>query len=201
MLFRLHKRKIKSFGLTESVVASVIVIVVLSATISLSSNTVKNTEVNASYTEAQHLSENFFESINLIKSSGQVYFDESVRGDKLVDIDCFDTANYQTDPRCALSDTPEYPLDQIPYLKTTYDEDSDEDYLYLVPSGFLDNPAFPDNYFSYNITVTQPENCYTSGGIEIPKAKCRKVLTDIVWEETSGEKHYRQGMYLTDWER
>lgn len=197
MLFR---NKLKSFGLTESVVASVIIIVVLSATIALSSNMIKTTEINASYTEAQHLSENFFESINLIKSSGRVYFDDSVRGNQFVDIDCFDTIYYKSHPTCISDvDTSEYPLDQIPYIKTlTYNAST---HYFSVPSVFLNNPAFGDNYFSYNITVTQPEECYTSGGIEIPKAKCRKVLTDIKWEEASGVKHYRQGMYLTDWER
>lgn len=197
-MLMLHS-KLKSFGLTESVVASVIIIVVLSATVALSSNMIKTTEVNASYAEAQHLSDSFFESINLIKSSGQVYFDNSVRGDKFVDVDCFDTDYYRSHPTCRSGvDTSEYPLDQIPYIKTpTY-----SDGYYVIPSEFLDNPAFGDSYFSYKIDVTNLD-CYTddSNDIEIPAAKCRIVLTDIKWEEASGEKHYRQGMYLTDWER
>lgn len=195
MLFRV---KFKSFGLTESIVASVIIIVVLSAAIALSSNTIKTTEVNASYTEAQHLSENFFESINLIKSSGQVYFDDSARSDdSLIQIDCFGTSYYRNPANKCKEIGSDYPLDQIPYLQTPIFNNE----YYKVPAALLDNPAFGDNYFSYNIIVTRPEKCYTSGQIAIPKIKCRRVLTDIKWEETSGEKHYRQGMYLTDWER
>lgn len=192
------RSKLKSFGLTESVVASVIIIVVLSATIALSGSMIKTTEVNASYAEAQHLSDNFFESINLIKSSGQVYFDDSVRGDKFVDIDCFATDYYRSHPTCKSGvDTSNYPLDQIPYLNGEY-----RDGYYSVSSDLLDNPAFPDNYFHYKIEVTDLD-CYTDDGgdIEIPATKCRIVLTDIRWDEASGEKHYRQGMYLTDWER
>jgi len=195
----LYKIRLKSFGLTESVVASVIIIIVLSAAIALSSNTIKTTEANASYTEAQHLSENFFESINLIKSSGQIYFDNLSRGDQVIKIECFDSNYYKAHlAECKTGiDSSKYPLDQLPYLKTpTYSNG-----YYLVPASLLDNPAFGNNYFSYKITVIKPDECYTSGQITISKIKCRRVLTDIKWEETSGEKHYRQGMYLTDWER
>lgn len=195
----LLKIKLKSFGLAEAVVASVVVIIVLSAAVSLSGNTIKTTEVNAAYTQAQHISDGIFESINLIKSSGQVYFDESMRAGQMIKIDCFDSQYFHSDAQCSAG-IDAFPLDKIPFVGADYISDSDG--YYSVSSAMLDSPAFGENYFSYQVKVSEPEGgCYSSDEVEIPAEKCRIVLTDVKWEETSGVKHYRQGMYLTDWER
>jgi len=192
-----YRIKNKAFGLIESVIASLIVIVVLSAAVALSSGSIKTAELNSSYLEAQHISESIFESINLIKSSGSVYFDSTVREDGSINIDCFDSEYYNTHNSCKLIvNFDKYPFTDISFLNSQY-----RDGYYLASSEMLDNPSFPDEFFSYKTEVSQPDNCYTSNNIKIPDKKCRIVLTDIKWTETSGEKHYRQGMYLTDWER
>lgn len=192
----LKTRKLKAFGITESVVASLIVVVILSAAVALSSSSIKTTQLNSSYAEAQHLSEKILESVNLIKSSGRVYFDTTPRGRDIMRIDCFDSEKYQTAAYCNSIDTDQYPLSEIPFISSTYSNG-----YYLVSADMLDNPSFGDNYFSYKTEVRELPNCYTSGSISIPQKKCRIILTDIKWEESSGEKHYKQGMYLTDWER
>lgn len=191
------KIKLKSFGLTESAVASVIVIIVLSAAVALSSSAVRTTQINSSYSEAQNISEQIFEVINTNKSLGRVYFDNAMRAPQLISIDCFDTTYFHSHPSCIADiNEDEYPFNLIPYLNATFSNG-----YYLTSRGLLSNPAFPDNYFSYKVVVKTPSECYQPEQVSVPNKKCRIITTDIKWQEPSGEKHYKQAMYLTDWER
>ena len=187
--------KLKSFGIVEAVISSMIVIIVLSAAVFLSMSATKTTEVNSSYNQAQHIADLILERLQLIKSNGRLYFDDVSRGQETVSIDCFDTNRFSG---CLSGMSEDYPLDQFPYRNLAVGSDG---YI-TAPNSWFDSSAFGDGYFKFIVLVEQlSSGCHTSGTISVDNTKCRKVTISVKWEEQSREQNYKQAVYITDWER
>jgi len=192
-------RKIKSFGIVEAVISSLVVIIVLSAAVFLSMSATKTTEVNSSYSEAQHISDLILERIQLIKSNGRLYFDkDDSREPDMISIDCFGTSEYlRPGSVCQRRNMDEYPLDQFPYLNLSLESDS----YVVAPEDWFNESVFGAGYFRFMVNVEELDACHTSGSVLIDESKCREVSVSVKWQEQSREQIYKQTAYITDWER
>ncbi|MCX6809934.1 MAG: hypothetical protein NTZ65_04300 [Candidatus Berkelbacteria bacterium] len=198
----LRSKKLKSFGITEAIVASIIVILVLTAAVALSSSTSRTASADSAYTQAEHISNNLFETINLIKSSGRVSFDDKVSSPNIINIRCFDTNTYKTKTTndCNKADFTLYPLSRFIYKGLDATTVPDDNYV-PIKSNELDDPSFSDGYFAFNVAVKVCPNPISVDTQTVPPAKCRQATIDVKWEEATGVRHFKLVQIFTDWER
>ena len=204
----LSNKKIKSFGIVEAIIASAIVVIVISATVSLSSSSLRSSSLNTAYFESEHIADGLMEQIYSAKSAGKLYFDNRTidTPGELFSIDCFDTSNRDL-AGCKKSGFRE----ELPYNSGTRVKDiGEKTYVEIGEDGV--SPAFPDAFYSWNISIKKPSQtqmvpaisgCRSATGSSDPisEDKCRFAQIDIAWNESSGEKHYYLTQYFADWER
>lgn len=209
-MFYKTKTKLSSFGIIEAIIASFIVILTVSGAVALSSASLRTSLLNDSYLQAEHIADSVMEQIVVAKSAGKLYFDNSSKTatqlESIFSIDCFNTASIETllNKGCSLASGGYKP--ELPYTSTTEFTSGVDKYVKVKSADV--SPAFPDGYFSWKLDIKKPDvttgigdprNCKTTGGIEIPKEKCRFAEIDVKWAESSGDKHYYLTQYLTDW--
>ncbi len=191
--------KLKSFGLIESIIGSVIIVLVLTAAAALASSTSKSARLNSAYFEAQHISDELLSYVIQSEVSGRAYFDEATRASSTYySIDCFSSDKILNPPCRSLAT-------QFSNLILVNPARDSQGYI-PIGGASLKNPAFSSNNFSYKISVKKPEDlnysdCGKVGSTTIPPLKCRYFELDIKWQEPTGEKHYKINQLFTDWKR
>jgi len=180
----MQKVKLKSFGIIEAVIASGIVVVVLSGALILSSSALRSATLESSYLEAEHIADSAMEQIMLAKTSGKVSFSTFARDQ--ASIDCFDTLL----------------RNQLGCSALGYYSGADISAGYVKVKSANVSSAFPDNFFKYKVTIPDSNNrdCRKFADSDLPKEKCRVVNIDVLWEESSGQKQYHLSQYFSDWE-
>lgn len=209
-------RKIKSFGVLEALIASMIIVVLLSAAVVLATMSVRSSSQNTNFHEAEHLSEDLIEQMFYAKSNNLAYFAAGTYSAEKFPMECFDTDIVQTEGLCKSSGVYK---DGLPYTSQTEIVPTGE-----VHGGFVRvkqkdvaNPGIADNYFYWKIDIYTPGDahlvdfgfggplpiagkCRDIGGVSLPAQKCRLSEIEIQWTEATGDKRYFETQYLTDWE-
>ena len=205
MFFKRKKIQLASFGIIEAIIASFIIVLMVSGAVALSSASVRTSLLNDSYLQAEHIADSVMEQIVAAKSAGKLYFDSSSRTPaqllSIFSIDCFATANRSL-PGCKLSNGAFRP--EVPYVGMVTTDFSD-DYVKVKSKDV--SPAFPDGYFSWKLDIKKPDVatgigtrfCRSVAGINIPVDKCRFAEIEVKWTESSGIKQYYLTQYFTDW--
>jgi hypothetical protein len=199
----LSNKKLKSFGIIEAVIASAIVVVLISGTVSLSSSSLRSSSLNTAYFESEHIADDLMEQIYSAKSAGKLYFDSRTAGtNELFSIDCFDTKNFNL-ITCQKAGSFREDLPYDSNTATKIKDISGKKYVQVGEDRV--SPAFSEAFYSWNITINEPDTAdgcrSVPGSTPISKEKCRFADIDIVWNESSGEKHYYLTQYFADWER
>jgi len=210
--------RIRSFGVIEALIASMIIVVLVSAAVVLASISVRSSSQDTSFHEAEHLSEDLIEQLFYAKSNNLAYFTAGTYSAEKFPIECFDTDLAQTEPLCKSSGVYK---DGLPYNSETQ---------FVVPSdlwpngGFvrvkqadIANPSVANDYFYWKLDIYTPGDshltdfgfggpapipgkCREIGGVSLPAQKCRLCEIEIQWTESTGDKRYFETQYLTDWE-
>jgi len=209
-----RNKKVKSFGLIEAIIACSILIILLTAAITLSSTLLRGSQLTQSYFEAEHIADDILERVLADKSRGLLSFigsvDNPVEGE-IFSIDCYD--NQKGYGKLSCQSGAKY-KGQLPYSDYGL-PDPAKDYYISVKHDKA--PSFPDNYFSLKVSIRRPSEMPTeidqgksrcrsienSSGqqVDISPDKCRYAEIDIKWVEPSGEKKYYQTQYFADWEK
>ncbi len=196
----MKKIKLKAFGLTEALIASVVIVLILSAAVALSSSSIKVATKNDTYSIASQISNDILERVSSAKELGQVTFDLSSSATSFP-IECFDTEGYKALGLDCVSGGA-----ILPYQSNT--KYSQTGFAYFDFKGKA-NPYSAD-FFRYKVSVSKPQNsCSGSENNDIPPEVCRFVRVDVVWDESpafnisesSNEKHYVITQYFTAWEK
>jgi len=202
----LRNNKFKSFGIIEAVIASAIVVILISGAVSLSSSSLRSSSLNTAYFESEHIADDLMEQIYSAKSAGKLYFDsrDIVSTDTLFPIDCFDTSYWRSSCDGVISAGAELPYN----TDTIFSGALGSEYVDVGKDDI--SPAFPDVFYSWKISINKPSEMQppisgcrsvSDSGNAIPEEKCRFAQIDIKWNESSGEKHYYLTQYFADWER
>lgn len=194
-------RQIKSFGLVEAMIASVIVVIILTGALALASSANRSVALDSSYTQAAQIGEDLFGRINILRSTGKLDFTGSGNG---VSIDCFDSTKFHEAGSSCSADISALPI-KLDLLQEAIDASGFAPIGHKSDDGNLDvlkNPAFPPGFFRLKTTVWTPaDGCRGADSLQIAKEKCRFVKVEIRWNEQSGEKAYNISEYITDWQR
>jgi len=206
----LNRIKLRSFGIVEAVVASGIVVVLISGAVALSSSSLRSTTLNSAYFEAEHIADDLMEGIYSAKLAGKVFFDDRAASvqelnSNLFSIDCFTTKEESLSTCNQVAAFREV----SPYENARFSNNGVGQYVVVNKDDV--SPAFSDAFYSWNIKVKKPtemeppiQGCRAlpgSDGSPIPDNKCRFVEIDVKWTESSGDKHYYLTQYFADWER
>lgn len=178
----MKKIKLKSFGITEALIASVIIILILSSAVALAASSIKVAAKNDTYSIASQISNSVLEKVTAAKESARVSFDDR-SGAGFFPIECFDTLKFSSLSCNGLSDFIEY---------------SDVDLQGYV--SFKNTiSSYEENYFKYKVTVKKPEiSCSVMPNEEIiPSQMCRLVSVDVKWSE---KENYLITQKFTNWE-
>lgn len=202
----LTRGKAKSFGLIEAVVASMVVVLVLSAAVALASSSLRTMLTSDAYREAEHISGKIFGQIEAGKTAEKISFNGSVSGQGILPISCFDT-DYYFSNRVSCKNILFDP--GLPYEEGSVQ--SADGYVDAISS----NDNFINGYFKYKVRVLKADQMYTvsangvtsnesfcrgtKSDITIPADQCRLVEVDVKWSEHSGDKYYYQTEYFTNW--
>jgi len=206
-------KKTKSFGLIEAVVASMIMVLLLTGAVALASASLRNMTTNSNYHAAEQLADSLMEKAVRNKAAGLIAMtaDENdslpTGQEKRFSIKCFDTL-LRNGSNCQLSARNAY-KDGLPYPNPPSDTSRIVKYgafNYVKTVGAdLNNTAFPGDFFAWRIAVSKlPDysgSCPYIGSQPIVKAKCSLLTIDVRWEQASGEKHYYLRQYFADWEK
>lgn len=213
-MWQRRHHKIKSFGLIEAVIACTILIILLTAAITLTTTSLRGSELSQSYFQAEHISDDILERIAADKSRGLLSFIKTADDpapDEIFSIDCFDHQKSYGKLSCESSTKFKGQLQYNDYGLPDPSKD------YFIPVKHDKAPSFADDYFSFRVFTRLSSEMPTAidGGksrcrsivdpsvrqIEIPADKCRFVEIDIKWQESTGEKRYYQTQYFADWEK
>jgi len=197
MSYSKNKIKLSSFGIIEAIIASFIIVLMVSGAVALSSASLRTALLGGSYLEAEHIADSVMEQIVASKSAGKLYFDSSPRTpvqlESVFSIDCFDSAK-RNKSGCLVRGAfrPE-----VPYVLTT---EFDADNFVKTKSKDI-SPSYPDDYFSWRLKInpSNSQNCKLVDDIAIPLEKCRFAEIEVKWTESTGVKHYYLSQYFTDW--
>jgi|GEM_PF-2141525 len=193
--------KLKAFGLTEALIASVVIVLILSAAVALSSSSIKVATKNDTYSIASQISNDILERVSSAKELGQVTFDLSSSATSFP-IECFDTEMYKTlGLDCASGGA------VLPYQSDI--KYSQAGFAYFDFKGKAS--SYPEDFFRYKVSVSKPQDSCSGSKPDgvIPSEMCRFVKVDVVWDESpafnisgsSNEKHYVITEYFTAWEK
>jgi type II secretory pathway pseudopilin PulG len=189
-------KKIKSFGLIESIAASTIMVVVVSGALALASSSVRTASSDQAFLEAENIAEFVFEKVQEKKSQGEAYFVKpNPAPANSFSIECFDTTVAYSNLNCfkSIDRSTKTGLD---YVQTDIEQSGGK---HSVEFNGLANPAFGAGFFKYSISVDKPT--YFEDSIVFPKDKIVSVNVEVTWNDVGGEKKYYARQYFGDWER
>lgn len=188
--------RLKSFGIFEAMIASVVVILILTSAVALSASSNRVASKNETYSFASQIADQFLEQITFGKSVGKVRFDQRAGDGGAFPIECFISNVGQRAAAICADATPFLPAALNQHLAT----DSPDVYTYKN----TDNSSFPPGYFKYTATVRQVTSgwCYGPADSDriIPGLKCRNVKIQVMWKDGAGDQSYVATEYFGDWE-
>jgi hypothetical protein len=191
-------KKLKSFGLIESVAASTILVVVVAGSLTLASSAIKTASSDQAYLEAENVAEHIFEKVQEKKSQGSAYFIKPVPSPAgSFSIKCFDTVEAYSSNECFESSGNGASKTGLDYLKSDMVASAPD---VFVPYNRPANPAFGVGFFSYSVAVSTPEYFSGADGL-FPEEKIVSVNIKIKWSDVGGEREYYARQYFSDWER
>lgn len=191
-------RKIKSFGLIESVAASTILVIVVSGALALASSSIKTASYDQAYLEAENVAEFIFEKVQEKKSQGEAYFVKPVPSPAdSFSINCFDTVKAYSSNECFGSSGNGTSKTGLNYLKSDMTPSAPD---VFVPYNGSANPAFGVGFFSYSISISTPSYFLASDSL-FPKEKIVSANIKVTWDDIGGKKNYYARQYFSDWER
>lgn len=182
----------RSFGLIEAIAASTIIIIVVSGAVALAAGSMKSSLSDQSYLEAENIAEGIFEKVQEKKSQGKAYFVKSSDSADFFPVQCFDVAYAVENASSCFDQTSQLTKTGLGYKK----ENVADNFVSYTGST---NPAFGDNFFSYNVVVSAPSGLETS--TVYPTDKIVNVKVVVKWNDVGGEKKYYARQYFSDWER
>jgi len=206
------KNKLKSFGLIESIIASMIIVILLSGAVALSASSLRGITYDSNYHEAEHIGEILAEKIVVAKSTGQIDFLKGITAslkDPFFSIECFDSDNISdllgsgADSNCRKTSGAIKSALPFPNDRNRFD---DQNYVSVVAgdSGVpFDDTAFANEFFWWKIDIQNGPGggCPSISGVDIPPSKCRVALISVKWEQPTGAQTYSFKQYFTDWEK
>lgn len=197
-------KRLNSFGIIEALVASLVIILILTGAIALTTNLVKSSTIDESYQEAEGIAEEIFSNIETSRSTGEIYFvtadsegvkypvecfdNDFVNGSSSLRTSCFDSSNQYRNllPFRTLSTMTNYSADQF---------DANNFYSVSQPRSVSVSPG----YFKFKVQVLS-DGCLGVSGVSVPSEKCRKVVVEIKWEDKNGQEVYRSVERFSDWQ-
>lgn len=190
-----HQIKLKSFGIIEAMVASMIVILILTSAVSLSSSSTRVANKNDAYSIASQIADEYLENIAFAKSVGKVRFIGSATG--TFPPKCYNTSTTdRASADCLDSTKGKSYLD----LLQMHFKSSDTSGIWYYNNSLLTD-SYPNNYFSYKVTMDSTQKCYAPDGTQtIPAIKCRLFKVEVDWTDGAGNEKYFTSRYFTDWE-
>jgi hypothetical protein len=190
-------KKIKSFGLVESVAASTIIVIIVSGALALASASSKVSSADQAYLEAENIAEYIFETIQEKKANGQMYFVKpNPVPPNMFSVRCFDNNEAYSTNDCFVAGTGQSKT-SLGYTKGDMELSISK---YLVAYNGLINPAFDSETFKYFIKVETP-SYFTASDILFPEDKIVSVNVEIIWNDIGGERKYQARQFFSDWER
>jgi len=184
-----ENKKLRSFGIIEVMIASVIIILVLSSAVVLSSSSVRLANKNDVYSMAAQISDDILEQIVFTKSLNKASF-ISDTGINRFPVECFSTIlSEKTGTNCASAS------DYLPKnLVLPADTGGFEVYK-------IDGSTYPPDYFRVQVSVKKPSGASSMcQGSDIPGDKCRYVRVEVKWTDAAGDEKYDTAQYFSDWE-
>lgn len=200
-------RKIKSFGIVEAMVASLVIILLLTGAVAVSSALIKNSTLDASYQEAESIAEEVFSLIEASRAKGELSFFGNVSGDGIYPIECFDSDFIQNGSKnIECLNSGDYQA-LLPY--NTLNSNKRFKPADFNPTGFVisdeRNPNFPSGFFNLNVQVPDDPASYTclsSGSdVVVPWQKCRLVDVTVSWQERGHLQKYYISQRFTSWQK
>lgn len=190
--------KLKAFGLTEALIASVMIVLILSSAVALSSSSIRVATKNDTYSIASQIANDIMERVSLAKGAGEISFDLQSTPSSFP-IECFDTASYQTLVSCGAG------RGILPYSSSTVSS----------PAGYTNSDfkvsSYPSNFFRYKVSISKPQDQCPGSSTDqiIPPQMCRFVRVDVQWDESpafnisgsTNEKNYVVTQYFANWEK
>lgn len=199
-------KKLKSFGIVEAMVASLVIILLLTGAVAVSSALIKNSTLDASYQEAESVAEEVFSLVEASRAKGELSFFGNVAGDGIYPIECFDTdfiSNLAKNTECLKGG--EYQA-LLPYFTLNKDKrfkPSDFSANMFVVSQER-NPNFPSGFFKLKVEVPDDPSSYSCLGhssLNVPSEKCRLVDVTVSWQERGREQNYYISQRFTNWQK
>lgn len=190
--------KIKAFGVLESLIASVILMLILSGATVLASRISKSVDKSQMNEAAAQLAQRVSANIDELKSTGNLFFDtrsalvfKNDLQDASLSIDCFDSSKITS---CIN-------LMPAPFRQRFFfsQKDQNAEGAFIIKSSDIKDNRFPDGFFTVKPKVSA-FSCRTQGGLTIPGNKCRLIQIVINWQ-SNGLRSYEITKYVTDWQR
>ena len=200
------KRKLRSFGIIEAMVASIVIILVLTGAVALIANLVKASSIDASYQEAETIAEEVFSGIEAARATRELEFVAGPIGDGRFPIECFSNSYISgtgnpLQAECLTSDGKYKKL--LPFYTLSNSD-------VFNPSQFDSGSYFtitqkrsattPSGFFKFNTSVDGGP-CLDMTGVDISQERCRKVTVTVKWEDKNGPQTYEAIERFTDWQR
>lgn len=198
-------KKIKSFGIIEALVASVVMILVLTGALALSSNLVKSSSVDSSYREVESIAEEIFSSVESARAAGEIEFVASQTNTQKYPIECFDSSFINSgNPRAAdcLTTIGDY-RNSLPFAtlsdnkRYSSDQFDSGGYFSVTQSRSM---SIPGGFFKFRSSVVSDGCLGLDGAVTIPGERCRKVLLEVKWEDKNGLQTYKSIERFSDWQ-
>lgn len=199
--------KIKSFGIVEALIASMVIVLILTGAVAVSSSMIKNSSLDASYQEAESLAEEVFSLIEAGRATGELTFVGGTSGSGIYPIQCFDSEfinNSTSNAPCFESGSTYQTL--LPYYTFGGGNDYSSSQFNgaYFPVTRVRNPNFPSGYFEIKIQVPDDPGsyeCVKVAGFEAPSERCPLVDIEVQWEEGGKVQKYYALQRFTDWQR
>jgi len=197
--------KVKSFGIIEAMVASIVIILVLTGAVALIANLVKGSTTGASYQEAETIAEEVFSQIEAAKAADKIYFVDEVTG--RFPIECFDSLfmkNVASPDRVSCFTDGMSTYDKLLPFYTLGTQESYSADQFDAGSFFqvlqIRNKSIAEDFFKFKTTVSRESiPCTDINGAVVPQLRCRNVIVEVVWDDKNGTQHYKAAERFADW--
>lgn len=198
-------KKLKSFGIIEAMVASIVIILILTGAVALMANLVKGSTTGASYQEAETIAEEVFSQIEVAKAADKIYFLGPVAG--RFPIECFDSSyikNIASPERDACFSDSASTYDTLLPFYTLGTQESYSADQFDAGSFFqvmqVRNKAVAEDFFKFKTTVNHGgADCVNLNGVRVSWQRCREVIVEVKWQDKNGEQSYKAAERFTDW--
>lgn len=209
-----YRIKFPSFGLLEAIIASMVIVLLLSGAVTLASTSLHSATTNSNFHEAEHIADILAEKVVAAKSAGKITFSGQLSDDSLIPIACFNASDATLDnnAKCRKGNDITKPFKDelpfpVPHPGTRYDDDNFVKVLKSDDRVPFDDTIFANGYFKWKMVLENGpggaigERCPSVTGVQIPDSKCRVVRITVKWGEFTSKEQFVLRQYITDWEK